>query len=504
MIKSFLLKTSGIALTIIVTSYVTSKIYLPRQMNKQVDSKLIDTNFFPTGRPAIAYSEETMDFLALHAEDKEKVYHTMVEEGATAVQVAKGYLNLGKLYLQKSDEISHFKAIDYLSSALDLCHSDEAANLIHQSLKGSLDLKVIGDSRQEVTALKAILENDSQRASHALAALRLSAIYKLGRASSKEKKAPPSIQEALPLRQKALAALKVEKTVPIDIVMIFDDKYAAHGATTIASILMNAHPETYYRFHFIMDPENPIHSGTQKELESLSKIKDCSFSFVNFPMELIPNVFLEQQKASFKIWPKLILFRLFLDKLFPQRDRLLYLDGDTVVRTDLQSLYNKQLDGYLLAGAQDIEGFHAKHKTICSENYQQQVRTLVYVNSGVVLFNLLEWRKNNVEKTINEVIHNSKCRFLYTDQDMLNYIAWDRISLLSNRWNQPSINPLPNRLIHHFITSIEHGTKDNKTIKITKPWEFKEAQEFWHQSPEKLPELVWEYWSYRDITPWKI
>ena len=125
-------------------------------------------------------------------------------------------------------------------------------------------------------------------------------------------------------------------------------------------------------------------------------------------------------------------YRCLLPKLFPQLDKILYLDSDTIVCGRLEELWNESLDGYYAAGVValvaiameipflDSLGFHGRND---------------YVNAGVLLLNLKAAREDDlVEKLFScqQIIHD-KIKFL--DQDIINVVMMGRIKLLPLKYN---------------------------------------------------------------------
>ena len=58
-------------------------------------------------------------------------------------------------------------------------------------------------------------------------------------------------------------------------------------------------------------------------------------------------------------------FRLFIPNLYPQYDKVIYLDGDTVVLGDISELYNIDMGEY-----EDPEAYHLR----CKENIWEEIR----------------------------------------------------------------------------------------------------------------------------------
>ena len=82
--------------------------------------------------------------------------------------------------------------------------------------------------------------------------------------------------------------------------------------------------------------------------------------------------------------------RLFLDDILPVSvERVLYLDGDVLITDSLQELWHIDLQGKCAAAVTDSIG----------ESYYEMFRlskNARYCNSGVILMDLIRWRKQKI------------------------------------------------------------------------------------------------------------
>lgn len=114
-------------------------------------------------------------------------------------------------------------------------------------------------------------------------------------------------------------------------------------------------------------------------------------------------------------------YRLFIADLLPQDvDRVLYLDGDIIVRGSLLDLWHLPLDGVALGGAQDAE-----EGVIGYFNRLHYSSLKGYFNAGVLLINLRFWRENNLQQQFIDFAHEYPERIVLNDQDILNYVCRD-------------------------------------------------------------------------------
>lgn len=124
-------------------------------------------------------------------------------------------------------------------------------------------------------------------------------------------------------------------------------------------------------------------------------------------------------------------FRLYAVNKLEEVDKVLYLDIDTVVDGDLTELFSIDFEGNYFCAAQDSDGKDwtaLKGKLGIPFQYP-------YINSGVLLMNMKELRKVIDDDYIVEFLMKYHERFSFCDQDMINKAWYDRIKIISNKYN---------------------------------------------------------------------
>ena len=134
--------------------------------------------------------------------------------------------------------------------------------------------------------------------------------------------------------------------------------------------------------------------------------------------------------------------RLFLSELLPLNvERILYLDCDLIVLSDLTSLYNEDLKKYSTAMVPDIpESYKYNH---------------LYFNSGVMLINIDAWRKKAISKKIINYINSFEGKLDFLDQDAINQTIANDVKVLNINWNM---------ITQYFSNDIEKYSKKEKNL----------------------------------------
>ena len=164
-------------------------------------------------------------------------------------------------------------------------------------------------------------------------------------------------------------------------------------------------------------------------------------------------------------------YRLFIASLFPEYDKIVYLDCDLVVLGDVSELYNTDMGDCIIAAAPE----EFVQNTPEFREYAERavgVDPDGYVNAGVLVINLNAFRENKIEEQFVELISKYGFDLLDPDQAYLNYLCCSKIYTLPNGWNK---EPMPiecegkKNIVHYAL--------------YKKPWQYDDVTDgeyFWH------------------------
>lgn len=108
--------------------------------------------------------------------------------------------------------------------------------------------------------------------------------------------------------------------------------------------------------------------------------------------------------------------------------RVLYLDGDMIVRKDLAPLWEVDLEGYACGVVEDQRG-----DDIFLHN-RNEIST-PYFNAGMLLINLDYWRAHHVGQTMIQYLQNHVDTCIYPDQDAANKVLSGKVLYLDYQYN---------------------------------------------------------------------
>lgn len=121
-------------------------------------------------------------------------------------------------------------------------------------------------------------------------------------------------------------------------------------------------------------------------------------------------------------------FRIKLPDLCKDLDKVLYLDCDTLIRGNLDELFSLDLTNKYLAGVKDVWGVSKYVKRL-------DMKSGVYVNSGMLLFNCDYCRKEHFfDKVIDFAKNNAKI-IEFCDQDSINKVIDEYKLVVSPKYN---------------------------------------------------------------------
>ena len=253
----------------------------------------------------------------------------------------------------------------------------------------------------------------------------------------------------------------------IPIFFAIDDGYIPFLAVAIKSLIENASKEYEYIIKV-------LHTNVKEK--NVRKIK--KFETENVNIEFV-NLSYYIKKVQDKLYTRdyytnTTYFRMFLPELYPQYDKVLYLDSDIVVLGDISQLYNTEIGTNLVAAAPDDIIQYNKVFQEYAEKVVGVVKYQNYFNAGILLMNLDQLRKFNFQDKFLYLLGTVKFS-VAQDQDYLNRLCKGRVTLINNQWD---IMPVVNRKINKEDIKIIHYNF------AYKPWRFEDVQ---------YKEYFWEY-----------
>lgn len=217
-------------------------------------------------------------------------------------------------------------------------------------------------------------------------------------------------------------------SIEIPIFFSTDDNYIPFLDVAVHSLIANASKDYNYRIIVLntgLDPDN------------IAKVKQSERDgFVIDFIDISENV--KDIKSRFRNvyhFSIVTYYRLFIASLFPQYDKIVYLDCDLVVLGDISKLYNTELGDNILGVVPDQYVCNTREFRTYAEK-AIGVNPDTYFNAGVLVISLEQFRKNNIENKFISLITEHDFDLLDPDQAYLNYLCFGKTHILPNGWNK--------------------------------------------------------------------
>lgn len=264
--------------------------------------------------------------------------------------------------------------------------------------------------------------------------------------------------------------LKNKNKKEIPIFFASDDNYIPFLEVALKSLIKNA--STRYNYSI-----NILNTGIKEENQII--IKSLERKNVNIHFRDISSA-ISDIKNNFKNiyhYSLATYYRLFIESLFPQYNKVVYLDCDIVVLGDISKLYNVNLGNNLVAAVPDqivsiTPMFQDYTKVALGIDYRK------YFSAGILLMNLTEFRKEKIQDKFTYLLSKYNFDTVAPDQDYLNVLCKNRVKYLPNGWNKQA---LP--------VSLEGDLHIMHYALYKKPWQYDDVLEqryFWEYAKDCL------------------
>lgn len=311
-------------------------------------------------------------------------------------------------------------------------------------------------------------------------------------------------------------------SIIIPIVIAFDDHYAIPAGVSLYSMLACAKTENpqsqndseklFYKIHCLVDN---LSLENQRKLEEtlapFSAFASVDFLDISTPnlyttsiepsaIDKINEAFLQLNIYAKTRFSKMVMCRLFLVSLFPQYDKIIMFDADTLFLNDVSESFFIPLDGYYFGAAKDFSSpkspkhFQKEREreprrafSLYEHYLKEKDMKIIYesnYNAGFLIVNLKLWRADHLEeRLLNLTRQKGECVF-YPEQDLLTLACYQKVLILPYIYNT-----------HPFMANKKRFIPNKKEIVMLhfyftgKPWvlpTFSYSKE-WHETLLKTP-----------------
>lgn len=267
------------------------------------------------------------------------------------------------------------------------------------------------------------------------------------------------------------------------------DDFTKYAAVSFNSLVKHTNPHTDYTVYFLNQGLSAAHKQALQDLGP----DNVHVKFFYVDDKLVKPI--ENRKENYlkaDFFTMSIFYRLFIPDLFPEYDKAIYIDSDTILNDDIAKLYDTELANNLFAACKDSSIQFVKKLQLYLKD-TLAVDPKKYINSGVLLLNCQAFRNEHFVDHFLALLEKYHFDCIAPDQDYLNEIGEGRILYLDPKWdampNENTTALAQPSLIHYNL--------------FFKPWHFKNIQYedyFWNSAKETpfYNELKTELESYTD------
>lgn len=244
----------------------------------------------------------------------------------------------------------------------------------------------------------------------------------------------------------------------IPIFFACDDNFIKFTLVAMQSIIDNASDEYDYNIHVLT-------SGISSESENALNAVAAGniFVFVENVTEYMEAV--GEHMPIRDYYSHTTYYRMFIADMFPQYDKALYIDSDTVALSDVAELYLTDIGERYVGAVReqvmiqvDVFGEYVEKVLNIPRNQ--------FFNAGVLLINCRQFREKNVLRKFVMLLH-ARNYVVTQDEDYLNVLCFHNVQWLDSGWNVEMFGRIEcekeNYKILHYVMA-------------SKPWHYKECR----------------------------
>lgn len=255
----------------------------------------------------------------------------------------------------------------------------------------------------------------------------------------------------------------------IPIFFACDNGFINYTSVSLKSLMMNADKTREYSIHI-------LNTGIDEEKKKivLDMADDTFHIFFDDVTDYLKK--LESRLPLRDYYSSTTYYRLFLAEMFPEYEKAVYIDSDTVVLGNIAELYDYDIgDNYVGAVCDPVIS-----QTEIFADYAEQVLDIDrnhYFNAGVLVLNISQFREQDILGQFIDLLH-AYTFVVAQDQDYLNIICKNHVYWLDPKWNtetfgKPACEEEDICLIHYNLAE--------------KPWHYEDcrlANYFWRYAKE--------------------
>lgn len=245
-----------------------------------------------------------------------------------------------------------------------------------------------------------------------------------------------------------------------------DDNFVKYTVVSLQSLMANASRDKQYCIHV-------LHTNISQEMQDVMyAMQDEQFT-IQFDDVTDYLKSIHDKLPLRDYYSRTTYFRLFIAEMFPEYDKAIYIDSDTVVLGDIAELYAYDLGDHYVGAARE----QVMVQTDVYGTYVEKVLGInrkEYFNAGILVINCTQFRAQHVLDRFLELLQ--VYNFVVTqDEDYLNLICKGNVYWLKQQWNAEVFGTMD--YSKETICVLHY-------IMVSKPWHYENC---------RLGEYFWKY-----------
>ncbi|MCL1947129.1 MAG: glycosyltransferase family 8 protein [Chitinivibrionia bacterium] len=213
-----------------------------------------------------------------------------------------------------------------------------------------------------------------------------------------------------------------------------NDNYMPYVSVMAQSIMENAQKERKYDFYIL---HRDIKNETMETLrKQISLFSNFSLNFADMSPHIKDYDFFVSRHVTAETY-----FRLFIPYIFPDLEKVIYLDGDMICLVDISQLFDIDISDCLVGGTFDpAASWYFAPKKVKTREWKKIFEVVScmknpenYINAGMLLINCKKFRETYSMQDIIDKIFSRKWQV--HDQDIINVLAEGKIFNIHKSWD---------------------------------------------------------------------
>lgn len=217
----------------------------------------------------------------------------------------------------------------------------------------------------------------------------------------------------------------------VNIALVMDPNYLIPTSIAIYSAILNKKIESQYSFFIIC---NKFNVDINRKLRAFASDK-VNINLIEYNTDGFEKLH-NPSKSSYCVASPTALLKFKIPDLVKNEEKIIYIDGDMIVRCDLSDLFNTDISKVLAAVVPDTGSLYSGNPVV--KKYKN------YFNSGLMLLNLKKLREECASVKLFELKRKSTSESLM-DQNIFNEYFDSKVKLLDVSYNTLFVNLVRSR-----------------------------------------------------------